>query len=171
MLSAVKKRLQAAQTKRVNKLANNVNAGRSISKARTANLLLLVMRYRPSNYHRNNKGRVVNKNGKKPVRKQILANIANHTNNLKNLNANSKKFIRNVESKANLKKYNSDFLTGFIVGHQQANYGPYYHLNNNNMTWLNNNGKVPNRKRLEYNARNRAHLILEEINLKKKVPF
>jgi len=81
----VKKRAQnklnAAQAKRVNKLANNVRADRNISKARLPNLVALVMRYQHPNagayYHHNNKGRVVNNYGKKPTRKQLLANINN----------------------------------------------------------------------------------------------
>jgi len=77
----VQAKKNAAQAKRVNKLVRNVKAGRSLVKANTNNLLALVMRYQHPNagayYTRNNKGRITNNNGKKPVRKQLLANIAN----------------------------------------------------------------------------------------------
>ena len=70
----------AAQAKRVNNLVNNVRANRNISRAKTANLLELVMRFQHPNagvyYERNNKGRVVNNNGQKPTRKKLIANIA-----------------------------------------------------------------------------------------------
>lgn len=84
-MRSVKRRYQsrknAAQNKRVNKLANNVRRGANISRAKTTNLLALVMRYQNPNagayYERQNNGRVVNINGKKPTRKQLLQNIEN----------------------------------------------------------------------------------------------
>lgn len=85
---AARKRVQnkknVAQSKRVNKLLNNVRSNRNISKAKTGDLLALVMRYQHPNagayYSMNNRGRIVNNNGRKPSRAQLLANIKNFKN-------------------------------------------------------------------------------------------
>ncbi len=85
---AIKKRFnnkrRAAQANRVNKLVNNVRAGRNVSKAPVRNLLALVMRYQHPNAgpyytakNNNQRGPITNNYGKKPTRKQLLANINN----------------------------------------------------------------------------------------------
>lgn len=80
--SAYKKRASAktAKNARVNKLRNNVVAGRNVSKAQLNNLVALVMKYQNPNagaYYsaKKNGGRITNNNGKRPTRKQVLANI------------------------------------------------------------------------------------------------
>ena len=84
--AAVKK---TAQNARVNKLKNNVLAGRNISKARLNNLVELIRKHQNANagpyYYKNNKGKIV-RNGSnyppvngpaKPTIQQVLANINN----------------------------------------------------------------------------------------------
>lgn len=71
---------KTANTGRVNKLRNNVIAGRNVSKARLDNLVALVMRYQSPNagaYYsaKSNGARITNNNGKKPTRKQVLKNL------------------------------------------------------------------------------------------------
>jgi hypothetical protein len=171
-----------AQNKRVNKLANNVKAGRNVSKAKLGNLVALIVRYQHPNagpyYTMKNGHRTITNNyGKKPTRKQVLANIANmknynvFRNNLNrnnSLSSTNRILIRKVQVGNSLNKYNANNLIGFIVKHQQANYGPYYHPKNNNYnTYLNNEGQVPNRKKLENNTREIARQIVNYINLKK----
>jgi hypothetical protein len=153
MLKKVKKYLQNKQTKRVNKLAENVKAGRPVTKASLKNLIELVRRYKQANYGK----------GRKLTKKVVLGNINNmkKTNAFRN-NFNNNNFIRNVEAKRNISKYKSNNLLSFIVGHRNPNYGPYYYMNNNNTMWLNNNGQVPTRARLEKNARVIAYIVLEE---------
>jgi len=71
---------KTAKNARVNKLRNNVVSGRNVSKARLNNLVALVMKYQSPNagsYYsaKNNGTRITNNNGKRPTRKQVLANI------------------------------------------------------------------------------------------------
>ena len=76
---------RAAQNKRVNKLANNVRAGRNVSKARLPNLVALVVAYQSPNagpYYTKKEGQrtITNNYGKKLTRKQVLNNIAEMRN-------------------------------------------------------------------------------------------
>ena len=70
---------RTAKNTRVNKLANNVRAGRNISKAKMANLLALVMKYQSINnpFYEKKPGKrgITNIVGNKPTQAQLLKNV------------------------------------------------------------------------------------------------
>jgi hypothetical protein len=73
---------RSTQNQRVNKLANNVRAGRNVSKAKLPNLVALVVKYQHANsgpYYTKKNGQrtITNNSGRKLTRKQVLNNIEN----------------------------------------------------------------------------------------------
>ena len=86
MLTKVKKHLQNKQNKRVNKLAENVRAGKPITAASLKNLITLVRKYQQANYgpyyYYNENDKLKNGQGRKLTKKVVLGNI----NNMKKYN-------------------------------------------------------------------------------------